>query len=122
MELADGPLRDPVLEFGPLALLRYLLVVGAGSDLRGLGGLFILDAGLVGVLVGFGDAALALVVVAPVAFTLDAAFDDDGVRVDELDGDVLLVDARQLALEFVGVFDFADVELGLEGADGGGAA
>ena len=56
------------------------------------------------------------------ALALRASFDDEGVRIGELDVHVLLIDAGQFALEFVGVFDFADVEFGLEGADGGGAA
>jgi hypothetical protein len=40
------------------------------------------------------------------------------VRVDELDGNVLLIDAGQLALEFVCFLDFANIELRLKGADG----
>jgi len=44
------------------------------------------------------------------------------LRVDKLDLDVLLVDAWELAVEFVGGFDFLDVELGLEGLQSGAVA
>ena len=40
--------------------------------------------------------------------------------VDEFDLDVFLFDAREFAVEFPGVFLFANVEFGLEGADGAG--
>jgi len=46
---------------------------------------------------------------------LGAAADVDGLLVNELDLNVLLVNAGQFAVEFVGVFDFLDIELGLEG-------
>jgi len=49
------------------------------------------------------------------------AADTEGLRVDELDLDVLLVDSWKLAVELVGGFDFLDVELGLEGLQGGAA-
>lgn len=52
-------------------------------------------------------------------FALRAALDDEGMGVGELDAHVFLGDARQLAVEFVGVGDFFDIEAGLEGADGG---
>ncbi len=42
--------------------------------------------------------------------------------VGEFDVDVFLVDAGQFALELVGFFVLADVEFGVEGADGGGDA
>lgn len=41
------------------------------------------------------------------------------MRVGEFDANVFLVDAREFAVEFVRVFDFLDVEAGLEGADAG---
>lgn len=44
------------------------------------------------------------------------------MRVDELDGNVLLVDAGQLALKLVRFFVFANVKLGLKGTDGGSRA
>ena len=50
---------------------------------------------------------------------LGAAFDDQRMRVGELDVHVFLLDAGQLALELVGGLVFAYVEFGLEGADGG---
>ena len=53
-------------------------------------------------------------------FTLCPAFDHEGVRVGKLDAHILLVDAWQFAVEFVGVFDLADIELRLEGADARG--
>ena len=50
---------------------------------------------------------------------LDAAFDDQGVGISELDVHIFLVDAGKFALELVGLFVLTDVEFGLEGADGG---
>ena len=40
------------------------------------------------------------------------------MRVDEFELDVLLFDTGEFAVELPGIFLFADVELGLEGADG----
>jgi len=45
----------------------------------------------------------------------DATADADGLLVDELDLDVLLVNAGKFTVEFIGVLDFLDIELGLEG-------
>ncbi len=50
---------------------------------------------------------------------VDATPDDEGVRVGEFDVNVLLFEAGELALEFVGVLMLADIEFGMEGADGG---
>ena len=50
---------------------------------------------------------------------LNAAFDDQGVGISELDVHIFLVEAGKFALELVGLFVLADVEFGLEGADGG---
>ena len=63
------------------------------------------------------DAALRLVSTIGGVFAFNAAFDDQGVRVCELNVDVLLINPRQFTLELVGVFVFTDVELRLEGAD-----
>lgn len=46
---------------------------------------------------------------------LGVAADGDGLDVGELDLDVLLVDAGQLAVQLIGVLDLLDVELGGEG-------
>ena len=53
---------------------------------------------------------------AGVVLALGAAFDDEGLRVGELDADVLLVDAWQLAVQEVILLLLADVELGCESA------
>lgn len=49
---------------------------------------------------------------------LGTAFDDEGLGVGEFDLDVFLFDAGELAVEFIGVCDFLDVEFGGEGAEG----
>jgi len=48
------------------------------------------------------------------------AFDGQCVGVGEFDLDILLLDTGKLAVEFVGVLNFLDVELGSEGLEGGG--
>jgi len=50
---------------------------------------------------------------------LGAAFDGERGLVGKFDGHVLLLNARQLALEDVLVFGFLDVEFGREAALGG---
>lgn len=52
---------------------------------------------------------------------LRSAANDHGLRVGELDVNVLLVDARELAVELVGVVGLADIELGLPAGDVGSA-
>ena len=50
---------------------------------------------------------------------LGTAFDYEGVRVGELDFDVLLVDARKFTVKLIAVAMLVHVELGGEGPDGG---
>lgn len=144
MELSDHALAHPV------SMLRRLLDLALGGALRHLrGGLlllarrggwlvgrvFVLDGGFVvrwrrrlralsdaaGIL-GGGVLDRARGGRSGRVLALGAAFDDEGVGVGELDADVFLGDAGEFAVELVGVFDFFDVEAGLEGADAGGAA
>jgi len=46
---------------------------------------------------------------------LGAAFDGQSVGISELNLDVFLLNAREFAVEFVGILDFLDIELGCEG-------
>lgn len=50
---------------------------------------------------------------------IDAALDGEGMRVGELDLDILLIDARKLAVEFVRILNLLDVEFGVEGLEVG---
>lgn len=124
-ELANAALGDPVLGS---RLLRFLLLL---DDLRvfgrwcsGLSGI-VLDSSLVGGFVALSDCAgcggrfdVAGRRSATFVGAFDATADADGLLVDELDLDVLLVNAGEFAVEFIGVFDFLDIELGLEGLQG----
>jgi len=137
LELGNDHAQDAVLEAG----LHVLLVdrVGEGKASRKLADLALRDP--VGVLgLGFGDlfrsssgdlftgGFLLLLTIGRLAslvwsltffsVVLGVALDGQGLVVLELDGDVLLVDARQFTLEDVLVLSLLDVELGGEGARG----
>lgn len=134
-ELADAALRDPelVLRLGLRLLLRGRLALldlgdrGGGSGRSGGGGAgavildVILDRGLVRLVV------VLLLLRGLVALleeagwrragrvgALDAAADDDGLRVRELEVDVLLLDARKLAVQLIVVLSLPQIELGSE--------
>ena len=130
VELAHRALRDPVLE--PLLALRLLLLVLDDLGAAALGGRHAVRAlvlhGRLVVLVAFarlGDLALLGPALdggtAAGVLALGTALDDEGVVVGELDGHVLLVDARELAVQEVRLLLLAHVEFGLESADGGRA-
>lgn len=53
--------------------------------------------------------------------TLNSALDSQGLVVGELELDILLVDAWELAVKFVKIADLLDVELGAEGHHTGGS-
>lgn len=116
-ELADAALGNPV--FG--AILGSLLA----TLFRGradLGEALLLDRGLVVALRGLlarGDGpALSLLNArggARRVGALDAAADDHGLGVGELDVDIILVHSRELAVELVVILRLSDVELWLEG-------
>ena len=107
-ETAADALGDPV------GVVWILLLGGLLDDLGGFGlGTLLLDGGLVrGVLDGglLGGAVELLGAGAFLVVDLGAAGHDQGVLVGEFDRDVLLLDARQLTLEHVGVFDLFEVE------------
>lgn len=125
-ELAHAALRDP--EFGlRLVFLDVLslIAVGGGDFGRGLlllAGMFILDGGLVSCVL----ARLAALDGSSGGLTFDeaggwgalgvgalgVAFDCQSLGVGEFNLDVLLLDAGEFAVEFVGVSDLLDVELG----------
>ena len=123
MEFPDRALRDPVLGAANtfLPLLLALLRNHLSALLHLLGGL-VLHRRLVA-LARIGhvprDASVGFVGSFGGILALGAAFDDEGVGVGELDVHVLLLDAGEFALEFIGGLVLADVEFGLEGADGG---
>jgi hypothetical protein len=127
-EVADAAFRDPELGFG-------LLVV-----LLGLGGLVLGDLGGSTLSTLIFDGSLVCLVVAVATFdgtlrgtafdeaswwsagrvvALGAALDGQGMGVRELDLNVLLLDSREFAVEFVGILEFLHVELGSEGLHGG---
>jgi hypothetical protein len=125
-ELANASFGEPVfgLVDGLLGVLSgNLLLVGRCVGLvLGLGLIF--NSGLVRVatlsLLAFGDGAAHRSVLEVAAGrgsgsigALDLATDVHGLRVGELDIDVLLGHARQLAMELISVVCFANVKLGL---------
>lgn len=118
--VAVGALVGDVLPAG-LAGLGLLLILDGGL-LRGAPGrlgrrLLALGDGAAhsGVLEGGGGG------VADVVGSLGPSPDDHGLGLGELDADILLAHARQLAMELVGVSRLADVELGSPGGDRGAA-
>lgn len=124
MELPHRALGDPVL--GPLLLLAFAAFRSFANlsffpRNTGFLGLVVFDGNLeAGVMRHFArDATAGRVGVVGGIFAVDATLDDESVGVGELDVDVFLFDAGKLALEFVGVLVLADVEFGMEGADGG---
>jgi len=124
MELPHRAFGDPIL--GPILLLTFAVVrslAGLSSFPRSTGtfGPFIFNASFVASMIRHfaRDATACRLGVVGGIFTFDATLDDEGVRVGELDVDVLLFEAGELALEFVGVLMLADIEFGMEGADGG---
>lgn len=137
-ELADAALRDPVLgvvdrAFLLLLLLAALVQLGDSSGRCGLGGgvgfvVIVLNSGLVrgaGAFLAVGDGTAHLIALLEETSggstrgvgALDAAPNMEGVGVGELDGDVLLLQAGELAVKLIGILDLADIELGLEGRD-----
>jgi hypothetical protein len=124
-EFADLTFRDPVLwlvsGLGWLGVLRR-------RDFRRLRFcrcVFVFDSGLVGLYTfAFGcwgrDAVLnsglllSLDGAIRLGMALRAAFDGERVFIDELDGDVLLVNASDFGFYRIGVFGFLDVEAGIE--------
>lgn len=146
-ELADAALRDPELVLGKLGLgllcgcLALLDLGDRGGRSRAAGGSgagvvldVVLNRGLVGLVVllflllgrlGDGAAHLDLFALLEEAGgrragsvgALHVAADDDGLRVGELDVDILLLDAGKLAVELVDVLRLPQVELGSEGLE-----
>lgn len=135
-KLADRALLEPELGLGLLVLvvggsLLVLAGLGHGGGVGGLLvlGLLILDGDLVRrvlVLAALGDGLASLAVVLEEtrgrgsggAGSLHLALDHNGLGVGELDAEVLAGNARELAVELVGIGRLADVELGGEGANG----
>lgn len=135
VELANGALSDPELGLR-LVLLVSVVVLNLNlvvlalvvlSGRRGGLGRIIFDGGLVAIVVVVldgGDAAGGGTLDgggrgARGVGALNTTLDDEGVGISELNVHILLIDAGKLAVELVGVLDFADIELGLEGLDGG---
>lgn len=120
-EFANAALRNPVFSF--VLWLSGLLLLG--GYLGGFLSTFFLDGCLVGSLVAvlaFGDGTLGRSAFDEASWrsagsvaALGAALDGQGVGISELKCNVLLLNAREFAVEFVGVLDFLDIELGGEG-------
>lgn len=119
-EGADTALRNPVLGGRLWWLLDLLLALAAllnsctGGFLR-----LILDGRLV---------TLNLLCLSTVGWfltrgvlSLDLAANVQGLGVSELDLDIFLFNAGELAVEFVAGLDLANIELGIEGASKAGA-
>lgn len=139
-ELADGALRDPELLDGLLLLLLLGGGLGGGdlggaAGLLGLLGRLVLDGGLVArvLLVGLaalGDGAAHLGAALDEAggrrargvVALGPARDHEGLRLGELDVDVVLLDAGELSVELVGVLGLLHVEARGEGGSGAAGA
>ena len=127
VELADRALGDPVL-VGWRSGLGDLLGGGLGG--LGDGGCrlltldFVFDGSLVrggaGAAGSFLFSGFGFFSVGSVVLALDLALDDQGLRVGELDLDVLLVDAREFTVKVVRVLDFSHVEARRKSADGSG--
>jgi hypothetical protein len=131
-ELANAALGEPVLGLvGRLVALhfRWLGSGGAGWSVRGLGARFVgLGLGFVlngclarvsGLLALSDSTAHAIFELASGRSAsgvgaFDFAADEQSLRFSELDLHIVLADAGELAVELVGVVNFADIELGLE--------
>lgn len=103
VELADGALADPVFGLVVVVVVRLLHLLALA-------------------VVGGGVVLVALARLRRVVLALGAALDDEGLVVGELDLDVLLRDAGQLAVQVVGVSGLAHVKARGEAAQGGGGA
>lgn len=86
-----------------------LLLVGHSSLVRVALGFFTLSGGSDRFAIGNGTSGRCSGSVG----ALDLAADRHGLRVGELDVDILLGNSRKLAMELVSVFDLADIKLGL---------
>lgn len=135
-ELANGALRDPVLFGRRLGLLLGLgcawalgdlLVVGTGSS-GSHRAVVLVDVVFNGGVVD-SSRALRLALLGEVTgdlcgrgagrvVTLNTAPDHNGLRVGELDLNVLPINAGELAVKLVCLLGLADIELGAEGAGG----
>lgn len=124
-ELADAALRNPV--FGSRLLGS---VLGGGDFSASLiftfgGAIFVFDGRLMGLfsigLAAFGDSTCSCgtfdkagVGSARGIGAFRAAADCQGLSVGELDLDIFLLDTREFAVEFIGIFNLLDIELGVE--------
>lgn len=130
-EMTDAAFRDPELGFRLLVVLVLLWLGGlvslgdlSGSTLSTL----IFDGSLVCLVVAVAtfDGTLRGTAFDEASWwsagrvvALGAALDGQGMGVRELDLNVLLLDSREFAVEFVGILEFLHVELGSEGLHGG---
>jgi len=120
-EFSDAALTDPV--FGFVLGLSGLLLLG--GNLGGCLSTFLLDGCLVRSLVAIlalSDGTLGRSILDKASWwsaggvaMLGAAFDGQGMGIRELNLDVLLLNTREFAVEFVCILDFLDIELGSEG-------
>jgi hypothetical protein len=132
-ELANTALGEPVLGLvGRLAALHFRGLGGGGTGgcacclgarLVRLGLVFVFDSRLARVLglLTLGDSTAHSSVLelagrrsASGVSAFGFAADEQSLRLSELDGHIVLANAWELAVEFVGVGDFTDIELGLE--------
>ena len=106
-------------------LLDLLVLVRGLGDILILGAVgwffvVVFDSGFV--VCGFShiasDTATGLLSSIGRVLALDTAFDDQRVGVGELNVDVFLFNAGKFAVQLVGVFVLADIELGLESTYG----
>jgi hypothetical protein len=119
-ELADAALRYPEPGLRLLRLSGLPLLGNFGGTLNST---LILDSSLVGlVTVCTLDGTLGRSALDEAGrwstrgvAALGAAFDGQGVGVGEFDLDILLLNSGEFAVEFVGILEFLDVELGGEG-------
>jgi len=124
-KFSDAALRDPELGFGLLGLSGFFFVGEFGGS--ALSSTFVLDASFVSlVAIRILDGTLGRSVLDEAGrgcsggvATFGAAFDGQGVGIGKFDLDILLLDSREFAMQFVSVLAFLDVELGGECLQGG---
>jgi hypothetical protein len=118
-ELANAALGNP--ELGFIRSLSALILLG---DFGGSLSTLVLNSSLVSlvILLAFGNGSLGWCTLDEASgwstggiAALGVTLDSQGVSISELDLNVLLLNAREFAVEFVGILNFLDIELGSEG-------
>jgi hypothetical protein len=119
-EFANAALGNPELNIILGLLSGPVLLDNLGGSLSTL----VLNSSLVSLvsLLAFGDGTLGWCILNEAGWwstggiaALGVAFDGQSVGVRELDVNILLLNAGKFAVEFIGILDFLDIELGSEG-------